>query len=147
VTDAPEDKLRAAVKERATVTVKLGNNANPDDLDTKKAAARDILRLLSPWFRSYAKVEPAKHWAKVRVPTLLMIGARDLQVPADLNLEKARAALAHNRKVRAEKLPGLNHMFQRAAVGTMEEYVTLSETFNPAALELMTDWLLHTTKK
>jgi pimeloyl-ACP methyl ester carboxylesterase len=77
VTDAPEDKLRAAVKELATVTVKLGNNANPDDLDIKKAAARDILRLLSPWFRSYAKVEPAKHWAKVRVPTLLMIGDRE----------------------------------------------------------------------
>jgi hypothetical protein len=147
VADAPEKELQDAVKALAKVAVKLTPGVNPDDVEAQKTTAREMIPLLSPWFRSWAKLDPALHLAKLEVPILIMIGEKDLQVPAGPNLEQAKAALAGNPKLRAEQLPGLNHLFQTATVGTMDEYVTISETFNPAALELMTQWLVEVTAK
>src|SRR5690606_38658460 len=103
--------------------------------DAAKAVGQQMVALLSPWFRSWAKTDPAVHLAKLDVPILVMIGDKDLQVPADPNLAAIDAALAGKPNVRTEKLPGLNHLFQTAKLGTIEEYVTLSETFAPAALD------------
>lgn len=147
VAGAPDKELQDAVKALAKVAVKLTPGVDADDVEAQKATAREMLPLLSPWFRSWAKLDPAPHLAKVQVPILIMIGEKDLQVPAIPNFAKAKVALASNPKVRYEQLPGLNHLFQTATVGTMDEYVTISETFNPAALELMTTWLLEVTAK
>lgn len=145
VADASEEQLRAAVKALAIVAAKLTPGAKPDDVAAQKAAARELIPLLSPWFRSWAKLDPALHLAKVEVPILIMIGDKDLQVPAGPNLDKAKLALAGNPELRVEQLPGLNHLFQTAKTGAMDEYVTISETFSPAALEIMTKWLVEVT--
>jgi pimeloyl-ACP methyl ester carboxylesterase len=147
VAGAPDTELQDAVKALAKVAVKLTPGVDPNDVEAQKTTAREMIPLLSPWFRSWAKLDPAVHLAKIEVPILIMIGDKDLQVPAGPNLDKAKLALAKNPKLRTEQLPGLNHLFQTAKVGTMDEYVTLSETFNPAALELMTTWLLEVTGK
>lgn len=146
VADAPEEQLREAVKRLAVAAVKLNPAAKPDDLDAAKAVARELVPLLSPWFRSWAKLDPAVHLAKLDIPILVLIGDKDLQVPADPNLAAINAALAGKANVRTEKLPGLNHLFQTAKIGTMEEYVTLSETFAPAALELLAQWVVEAAK-
>jgi hypothetical protein len=146
VRDAPEAELRAALKELAKVAVKAAPGADPDDVEAQKATGVELSRLLSPWFRSWAKLDPAPHLGKVRVPLLLLIGEKDLQVPADVNIAKAKAAAAGNATFRAEKLAGLNHLFQSAKTGAVEEYVALPETFNLGALTLMTDWLLDVAK-
>jgi pimeloyl-ACP methyl ester carboxylesterase len=146
VADAPEEQLRDAVKKLALVAVKLQPGADPNDLDAAKAVGQQLVALLSPWFRSWAKIDPAVHLAKLDVPILVMIGDKDLQVPADPNLAAIDAALAGKPNVRTEKLPGLNHLFQTASTGTMEEYVTLSETFAPAALDLLAQWVVETAK-
>jgi hypothetical protein len=146
VADAPEQELQEAVKRLATVAVKLNPAAKPDDLDAKKAIAREMIPLLSPWFRSWAKLDPAVHLAKLEIPILVLIGDKDLQVPADQNLAVINAALAGKANVRTEKLLGLNHLFQTAKIGTMEEYVTLSETFAPSALDLLAQWVVETSK-
>jgi pimeloyl-ACP methyl ester carboxylesterase len=143
VAGASEQELQDAVKALAKVAVKLTPGVDPNDVEAQKASAREFVALLSPWFRSWAKLDPAPHLAKLQVPILIMIGERDLQVPPGPNLEKAKAACAKNPKLRAEQLPGLNHLFQTAKIGTMDEYVTISETFAPAALDLMTQWLLE----
>ncbi|HVH99831.1 MAG TPA: alpha/beta fold hydrolase [Enhygromyxa sp.] len=147
VADAPEEQLAEAVKKLALVAVKLQPGAKPDDLDAAKAVAREMVPLLSPWFRSWAKTDPAVHLAKLEIPILVMIGDKDLQVPADPNLAAIDAALAGKANVRTEKLPGLNHLFQTAKIGTMEEYVTLSETFAPAALDMLAQWVVETASK
>jgi pimeloyl-ACP methyl ester carboxylesterase len=144
VKDAPDAELKAALKELAKAGAKVTPGESPEDAE--KSVGVELGRLLSPWFRSWAKLEPAAHLSKVRVPMLILIGDKDLQVPADANIARAKDALAKggNTQVRAEKLPGLNHLFQTAKTGAVEEYVTISETFNPAALELMTGWLRAT---
>jgi pimeloyl-ACP methyl ester carboxylesterase len=142
VADAPDAQLQEAVKQLAMAAVKLTPGAKPDDLDAQKTVAREMVPLLSPWFRSWAKADPAVHLAKLDIPILVLIGDKDLQVPADANLAAIDAALIGKPNVRTEKLVGLNHLFQTAKTGTMDEYVLLSESFNPAALDLLTQWVV-----
>jgi pimeloyl-ACP methyl ester carboxylesterase len=146
VADAPEKELQEAVKRLATTAVKLQPGAKPDDVDAAKAVAREMVPLLSPWFKSWAKTEPTEHLAKLEIPILVMIGDKDLQVPAEQNLAAINAALAGKPNVRTEQLAGLNHLFQTAKLGTVEEYVTLSETFAPAALDMLAQWVVETSK-
>jgi hypothetical protein len=44
------------------------------------------------------------------------------------------------------ELPGLNHLFQKCGSCTLQEYSTIQETFSPAALEVMGDWIVRQTK-
>jgi hypothetical protein len=39
------------------------------------------------------------------------------------------------------KLPRLNHLFQTARTGSPGEYETITETFAPAALQVIADWI------
>jgi hypothetical protein len=43
-------------------------------------------------------------------------------------------------------LPGLNHMFQAAKTGAMEEAGQSEETFAPSALRLIADWITTRTQ-
>jgi len=38
-------------------------------------------------------------------------------------------------------MPGLNHLFQNAKTGASEEYVMITQTIDPSALDKMTAWL------
>lgn len=144
VDDAPEAELKKKLAELVEVAAAL-DPENANDVAARQTIATEFQRLLSPWFRSWAKHDPAGALAKLDVPILIMIGDKDSQVPAAENLAKAKTALSNNPKARLESLSALNHLFQKAETGALDEYAKLSETFNPAALELMTTWLLETT--
>jgi hypothetical protein len=58
-----------------------------------------------------------------------------------MNSEGVRAALAGNPDHEERILPGLNHLFQHAGTGAIEEYGTIEETFAPEALSAMGDWI------
>jgi fermentation-respiration switch protein FrsA (DUF1100 family) len=100
-------------------------------------------QLTSPWFRSFVVTDPAEALRKTKVPVLALIGEKDLQVPAGPNLAAIGAALkaGGNSDFEVHQLPRLNHLFQTAETGRLSEYGTLSETFNPDALALITRWL------
>jgi uncharacterized protein len=46
-----------------------------------------------------------------------------------------------NRNVTIRELPDLNHLFQECKTGHPNEYAGIEETFSPAALAVMSDWL------
>jgi hypothetical protein len=46
-----------------------------------------------------------------------------------------------NYAVEMVTLEGLNHLFHECESGTMSEYVTIQETFNPKALKVIGDWI------
>lgn len=124
--------------------------------EAKKAAAGrpdqqlslQVAVLKSPWFRSFVKLDARQRWRKVRCPVLALIGAKDTQVPADVNLAEIDKALraGGNKDVTTTKLDGLNHLLQTASTGLLEEYATIQETISPAALTLMTTWLTERAK-
>ncbi len=75
-------------------------------------------------------------WQAVRCPVLALNGDKDVQVPADENLEAIAAALraGGHRSVRTIRLAGLNHMLQTAGTGLEDEYARIEETVAPSAL-------------
>ena len=44
-----------------------------------------------------------------------------------------------------KEFAGLNHLFQTCTTGAVSEYGTIDETFNPAALAAVSDWIRQQT--
>ena len=99
--------------------------------------------LMSPWFKHFIQLDPSEYLSKVSCPVLAMNGSLDLQVPAKENLAAIEKALAQagNKQVKLLELAGLNHLFQQATTGALDEYVQIEETFNPVALAHIVDWV------
>lgn len=78
---------------------------------------------------------------------LVICGEKDTQVDPKLNLPPIEAALqkSGNRDVTIKELPGLNHLFQACQSGGISEYQQIEETINPAALEVVGQWLANHT--
>jgi len=143
--DAPRAQLETALEKALTIAAKVVGEDAPD-LDA--AVAREIKMLTSPWFVSFVKLDPRDYWSKVTVPVKVMIGAKDLQVPAGPNIDALVQPVMRAGNVKnmsADSLEDLNHLFQKADTGLVEEYATIEETFNTKALDMMTTWLLETT--
>ncbi|KUJ61692.1 hypothetical protein AR687_12205 [Flavobacteriaceae bacterium CRH] len=100
------------------------------------------------WFYNFIKIEPVSILEKVKCPVLALNGSKDLQVPAEANLEviKKTLAKAGNKKVTAKTLPDLNHLFQECKTGSPDEYQKIEQTFSPVALDEISNWLLVQTK-
>ena len=96
------------------------------------------------WNRFFLGYDPATALRKVRCPVLALVGDKDTQVPADVNLAAIEQALkeAGNSRHEAKKLPGLNHLFQTAQTGHPREYAKIEETISPEVLKLVGDWIL-----
>jgi uncharacterized protein len=97
----------------------------------------------SPWAQFALRYDPAPALRRVRVPVLALHGALDVQIDAATNLAAITSALraGGNPHVTAHALPGLNHLFQSARTGGLGEYAAIEETFSPAALRLVSEWV------
>jgi len=100
-------------------------------------------QVLAPWMQYFLKYDPRTSLRQVRVPVLALDGSLDLQVPpkADLAAIDSTLKRAGNRDYEVKELPGLNHLFQTAKTGSPNEYATIDETFSPAALQIIADWI------
>jgi pimeloyl-ACP methyl ester carboxylesterase len=127
----------------------------PDDQRRLLSEAADrvdkqMATLTSPWYRAFLTYDPRPALEKVKVPVLAMSGALDLQVPPHQNLPAIAAALeaGGNPDYQIVKLAHLNHLFQTAQTGSPTEYAKIEETFAPAALAVLGDWIgRHTNIK
>jgi pimeloyl-ACP methyl ester carboxylesterase len=118
--------------------------------DRKPPVPEPMIRMvLSPWFRYFLTYDPQPTLRKVKCPVLAVNGENDLQVPAKENLSAIRAALqaGGNRDVTIKEMPNLNHLFQTSRTGAVSEYARIEETFSPAALKVIGDWIVQRTRK
>jgi pimeloyl-ACP methyl ester carboxylesterase len=104
-----------------------------------------IQQVSSPWLRYFLRYNPAKALEKVKCPVLALNGEKDLQVPPEVNLEAIRKAVKKG-KLTTQKLPGLNHIFQECTTGLLTEYSTIEQTFSPAALDVILNWIKNQTR-
>jgi dienelactone hydrolase len=92
--------------------------------------------------------DPGPLMRQLRVPVLALFGDLDVQVPAVANAPLMRTAIAgsspHSDVLILE---GLNHAFQTARTGAVEEYARIEETIAPRALTQMTAWLRRVARK
>ena len=110
---------------------------------TPQAVDAQARAVSTEWFRDFITFDPADALRKVKVPVLALYGGKDLQVPPGPNIEALRNALrrAGNSDLTVVELPGLNHLFQTADKGTVDEYSRIGETFAPAAMDAIADWI------
>ncbi len=137
-----EDAVLAAAKD-ATGDEKKEFEENKELILAKtKAMATD-------WFRFFLTHDPRPVLGKVTCPILAINGEFDLQVPCKSNLEAVEKAAraGGNKDVTATELKGLNHLFQTTTTGLPSEYGTIEETFAPAALDAVSEWVLKRTAK
>ena len=115
----------------------------PAGVDVDRFIKSQVDFMATPWMVYFLRHDPAKVLEKVTCPVLAINGGIDLQVPAEENLSAIGKALkkAGNQKVTLKELPGFNHMFQESATGAPSEYGTIDETFSPAALAVISDWV------
>lgn len=102
-----------------------------------------LSRLLSPWFRYFIEFNPQQWLEQVVCPVLALNGSKDVQVTAEENLAGISKALNEggNKNYTVKELPGLNHLFQHAEKGTLDEYSKIEETISPEVLKIMSDWI------
>ena len=98
--------------------------------------------MVRPWYRYFLAHDPKGPLGAVRVPVLALLGGKDIQVTPEQNLEPLRAALVSNPKAEIAVLANLNHLFQTAKTGTVDEYGQIEETVAPVALKKIGDWVI-----
>jgi len=138
-------RLEETLRERAAVRRKQFSDEERAQLRIDAAAIdRAIQAAKTAWFRSLVRQDPAVYLRQVKIPVLALFGDKDLQVDAQVNAEAVRTALAAAGNPAAEVhiLPGLNHLFQHAKTGGLDEYATIEETFAPEALAMIGDWIV-----
>lgn len=109
----------------------------------QKQVESQINPLLSPWYRSMLRYDPAADIAKVEVPWLALNGSKDTQVLPD-NLKTIEKL---NTKADTHILEGHNHLFQQCVTGLPQEYATISGDISTETLSIILDWLEKTIGK
>jgi len=109
--------------------------------------AAQSMNMAAPWFSFFLQYDPAEALRRLNVPTLALFGEKDLQVPPSQNSALmgealSKAGVPHKIQV----LQDLNHLFQTSQTGSPNEYGAIEETFAPAALEIVRDWILETSR-
>ncbi|MCF6131450.1 alpha/beta hydrolase family protein [Flavobacterium wongokense] len=113
-----------------------------DEID--KIADAETQKVIIPWFEYFLKINPDVYLSKLKIPVLAINGTKDLQVISKENLAGIKASLekAKNKKFEIVEFPNLNHLFQEAKTGTVEEYGQLEQTIAPQVLDKMSSWIL-----
>lgn len=107
-----------------------------------------VADITSPWYLNFIRYNPYPVLEKVKCPILAINGSKDVQVAPKANLDavKRAAEKSGNKKVTTVELPGLNHLFQTSTTGAASEYGEIDETFAPAALKTVGDWIVQQVK-
>jgi pimeloyl-ACP methyl ester carboxylesterase len=142
--EAAAPRLRSVLEE-AAAGLPEGLRAAAPDAANPEAIDAQVRQVNSRWFRFFLPFDPRPTLERVEVPVLALIGEKDLQVPAEVNLREVRAALERggNPDVTTTMLPSLNHLFQEAQTGAPSEYGQISQTMSPVALDTIGSWILQ----
>jgi pimeloyl-ACP methyl ester carboxylesterase len=141
MSDAPEEDVRASARRLLQSQMAMAEATKDMVIDDNQVDAV-VAQIGGPWMRTFIKLDPAEALASVKCPVLALNGTLDLQVPIDQNLPVIeRVVRDAGGDVTAVRLEGLNHLFQPATKGTIDEYLRIETTFDPDTLVLITQWI------
>ena len=128
-----------SLAERRKAVYEMLETANlaPSAIETQ------IDALFSPWYVTFLELDPATFLAEVTIPVLILQGTKDTQVSATLNIPAIERALqkGNNPKFTTIIYDGLNHLFQPAESGGVEEYATIETTIDAQVLADIVIWI------
>lgn len=97
-----------------------------------KANLKKIAADNNPWLNFYIGFSPAESIADTDCPVFVLYGEKDIQVRPELNMPQMQRLAP---KATVKLYPGLNHLFQHAQTGAVQEYGTIEETISPEVLQ------------
>ena len=141
--DMDDDSVREVVAE--VVRGQFEANGVPRKQQDETQIQLAVEPALSPWMRYFLSYDPGPAIAATKVPVLALNGERDLQVDAEQNLGAIESILreAGNDDVTIHRLAELNHLFQHARTGLVNEYGIIEETMSREVLDIVRDWILQ----
>lgn len=93
--------------------------------------------VMSPWYRSMLRYDPADDIRLIKVPFLALNGSKDTQVlPGNLATIKEV-----NPQVTVREIEGHNHLFQPCSTGLVQEYASLPGDISATTLRIILEWL------
>lgn len=117
-----------------------------EDYDIPVALKQNLLAVINqiqmPYMRHFLALDMRPLLGKITCPVLALNGTKDIQVEYESNLSALRSGLPSNSKTRIESVEGVNHLFQHCKTGAVTEYREIEETFSPAVLETIIQWIL-----
>ncbi len=138
-----EPLVRAMVEEQLKFAAAHGSPQPPEAADA--AMKQGMQQLTGGWMVEFLAHDPRPWIASLPIPILAMNGDLDVQVDATQNLPAIEAAAkAGNVPLTVKRYPTLNHLFQPAKTGGVDEYGTIETTIDPKALADLVDWVVTT---
>jgi pimeloyl-ACP methyl ester carboxylesterase len=142
--------LKARARELVTAQLKLGgmDMTKVPDTAIDQQADGALQQVNSPWMKRFLALDPAEALRQVSCPVMVLNGTLDAQVSTEQNVPAIEAALkeaaAKDPRTQAtvKVMPGLNHLFQPAKTGSLEEYTTIDTTMSPEVLDAIAAWVL-----
>jgi uncharacterized protein len=128
----------------STEIKKLPKEQQPSETEMEAFLEEQSKSLTMPWYAYFLKINPDAYWSTLKIPVLALNGTLDKQVISKENLNGIKSSLekAKNKHFEIVALPNLNHLFQEAKIGSVEEYGQLEQTIAPIVLEKMSAWVL-----
>ena len=138
--DAQALRPRVDVLVRAQLAMQTTGLPPASELD--RAVDGALAQITDPWMTEFIRLDPRVALARLGTPTLAVWGSKDFQVVAEPNRAKLDALVAERALPVATRVyDGLNHLFQPAGTGLIDEYGTIDTTFDPAALADVVAWM------
>lgn len=137
--------IKPELKEHYNETIApILKNLSVPDVQVNEIITGLVAMRTTKWVRYFYEYNPADQYEKVNCPVLSLNGSLDTQVEAKINQDGLRQALTKgkNKDFEIIEIEGLNHLFQNAKTGKMDEYSDIEETFSPKALIIISDWIL-----
>ncbi len=100
-----------------------------------------IAKTDNPWLKSFVDYDPVSALKTITVPTLILLGRKDVQVPWKEN-EQAFSAI-NNPCLHLLIVEEHNHLFQRCTTGLPAEYAGIEQTISPEVLDAIVAFILQ----
>lgn len=93
------------------------------------------------WIIYFLNLDPSEYLKKVHCPILALNGTKDIQVEANSNLKIIESSVKNKELLTVKKYLNLNHLFQKAETGAINEYAQIQETFSEDVLKDILTWI------
>lgn len=137
---ADPDQIKRAI--RALIIAQQVASADATPASLEEAVEHHYRIATVPWMRFFITYDPRPALARLECPVLALSGTLDLQVFHEQNLTEIEKTIREaGGDVTARRYEGLNHLFQPATTGAVDEYSTIEVTVDEGVLGDIVEWI------
>lgn len=139
------EQIQGAIREAMLTGIRSyrGEGVPPEEWQLEETVSAQLHEYTAPASRGWIAADPRESLRRLRIPVLLIAGELDRVMPVGDTLPAAEAAVHEaGVEVSVQRMAGLNHLLQPALTGFADEIATIRTTIDPAALDVITDWIL-----